>query len=88
MRLLLVLVDNLHPVEEDLARFRNLGQRCLPPGASVDVEPIEIGPPVFYESALGMGLAIPGIVHKLLQARSRCDAAILGRPVVSVFPDL
>lgn len=78
MHLLLVLVDDLHPAEADLARFRTLGQRFLPPGVTVDVQPIEMGPPVFYESALGMGLAIPGIIHKLLQASGRCDAAILG----------
>jgi len=78
MRVLLVIVDDLHPPETDLARFGTLAQRILGPSVTFSAEPIEIGPPVFYESALGMGLATPGIVKKLLDVRGRCDAATIG----------
>lgn len=78
MRVLLVIVDDLHPPEADLARFQALGQRILGASGTFTAEPIQIGPPVFYESALGMGLATPGIVKKLLDVRGRCDAATIG----------
>lgn len=78
MRFLLLIVDDLHPSSESKGRYIALSRAWLPKGASLDVEPVEIGPPVFFESALGMSLAVPGIVKKLLDIEHRYDAVILG----------
>jgi allantoin racemase len=78
MRLVLLIVDDLHPPLSELAQFKRLGECLLPPRWTFEVEPIEIGPPLFYESALGMSLAIPGIVHKLMSGDGIYDGAILG----------
>jgi allantoin racemase len=78
MRLLVLIVDDLHPSAESTARFASVGRRWLPPAATINVEPIDIGPPVFFESALGMSLAVPGVVKKLVDSRGRYDAAVLG----------
>ena len=47
-------------------------------GSSFVVEPIVIGPDHYYESAVGQAMAVPGILHKILTAQHRFDAALIG----------
>lgn len=54
------------------------GQAVVGGGSSFSVQPIDIGPEHYYESAVGLAMAVPGILHKILTEQHRFDAALLG----------
>src|SRR3954451_16078882 len=78
MRILYLLVDDLDPAEEELERLTTAGQALLAPGDEFAVAPIAFGPDVYYESALGFSLCVPGIVHAVLERQDQHDAIIIG----------
>ena len=78
MNLLYVLVDDLRPSEDELRRLTAGGQAAVGPDSSFTVQPIEIGPTHYYESSVGLAMAVPGILHKILREQHRFDAALLG----------
>jgi allantoin racemase len=78
MRLLYVLVDDLEPTQEEMARLTGAGQRAVGEGSTFCVESIPFGPRHYYESAVGLALCVPGILQLLLQRQSAYDAALLG----------
>jgi allantoin racemase len=78
LKLLYVVVDDLHPSPEEVERLTAGGQAAVGGGSSFVVEPIDIGPEHYYESAVGLAMAVPGILHKILSEQHRFDAALLG----------
>jgi allantoin racemase len=78
LRLLYVVVDDLHPSPEEVDRLTAGGRAAVGAGSSFVVEPIDIGPEHYYESAVGLAMAVPGILHKILTEQHRFDAALLG----------
>lgn len=78
MRLLYVVVDDLHPTQEEVERLTAGGRAAVGAGSSFVVEPIDIGPEHYYESSVGLAMAVPGILHKILTEQHRFDAALLG----------
>lgn len=78
MRLLYIVVDDLEPSAEELARLTAGGQAAVGSGATFTVEPIEIGPRHYYESAVGLAMAVPGILRKIIDRQNAFDAALLG----------
>src|SRR5947209_7181531 len=78
MRLLYILVDDLEPTADELARLTAAGQAAVGPDATFTVEPIEIGPRHYYESAVGLAMAVPGILRKIIDRQDAFDAALLG----------
>lgn len=78
MRLLYVVVDDLSPSRDELERLRRGGQEVVGVGSEFVVEPIPIGPGEYYESALGLSLAVPGALKLVLERESEVDAAVLG----------
>ncbi len=78
MKLLYIVVDDLHPSPEEVQRLTTGGQTAVGADSSFVVEPIEIGPEHYYESAVGLAMAVPGILHKILTEQHRFDAALLG----------
>jgi allantoin racemase len=78
VNLLYILVDDLHPSPEEVQRLTRGGQAAVGPDSTFTVQPIEIGPTHYYESAVGLAMAVPGILHKILAEQDRFDAALLG----------
>jgi allantoin racemase len=78
LKLLYIVVDDLHPSKEEMERLTAGGQAAVGAGSSFVVEPIDIGPDHYYESAVGLAMAVPGILHKILAEQHRFDAALLG----------
>lgn len=78
MKLLYIVVDDLHPSSEEVQRLTTGGNSVVGEGSSFVVEPIAIGPDHYYESAVGLAMAVPGILHKILTEQHRFDAALLG----------
>ena len=78
MRILYLLVDDLDPADEELRRLSLAGQALLAPGDAFTVAPIAFGPDHYYESALGFGLCVPGVVHAVLERQDEHDAIIIG----------
>ena len=73
-----MVVDDLHPSSEEVQRLTTRGQAAVGTGSTFVVEPIEIGPDHYYESAVGLAMAVPGILQKILAEQHRFDAALLG----------
>jgi allantoin racemase len=78
MRLLYILIDDLDPTPDELARLTAGGQDAVGMGSTFTVEPIPSGPRRYYESAVGEALAVPGILAKILERQDSFDAAMLG----------
>lgn len=78
MNLLYIVVDDLHPSPEEVQRLTAGGLAVVGPGNNFTVQPIEFGPTRYYESAVGLAMAVPGILHKILSQQHRFDAALLG----------
>jgi allantoin racemase len=78
LKLLYIVVDDLHPSLDEMQRLTAGGQAAVGAGSSFVVEPIDIGPEHYYESAVGLAMAVPGILHKILTEQHRFDAALLG----------
>jgi allantoin racemase len=78
LKLLYIVVDDLHPSPEEVERLTAGGQAAVGDGSSFVVEPIVIGPDHYYESAVGLAMAVPGILHKILAEQHRFDAALIG----------
>lgn len=78
MKLLYILVDDLHPSTEEVQRLTRGGQQAVGPDSTFAVQPIAFGPQRYYESAVGLAMCVPGILHKILQEQDRFDAALLG----------
>ena len=78
MNLLYVLVDDLHPSSDEVQRLTRGGLAAVGPGSSFTVQPIEFGPDHYYESAVGLAMCVPGILHKIITEQHRFDAALLG----------
>ncbi|MFI5281795.1 MAG: aspartate/glutamate racemase family protein [Candidatus Dormibacterales bacterium] len=78
MKLLYIVVDDLHPSPEEVQRLTTGGSAAVGEDSSFVVEPIAIGPDHYYESAIGMAMAVPGILHKILSEQHRFDAALIG----------
>jgi allantoin racemase len=78
MRLLYILVDDLEPSAEELGRLTAGGQAAVGPHSTFTVEPIEVGPHTYYESAVGLAMCVPGVLRKLIDRQDDFDAALLG----------
>lgn len=78
MNLLYIIVDDLHPSTDEVQRLTTAGQAVVGADSSFVVEAIDIGPDHYYESAVGLAMAVPGILHKILNEQHRFDAALLG----------
>jgi allantoin racemase len=78
MRLLYILVDDLDPTQEEIERLTEGGQAAVGMGSTFTVEPIPVGPSRYYESAVGLALAVPGILATILARQAEFDAALLG----------
>jgi allantoin racemase len=78
VNLLYILVDDLHPSPEEVQRLTRGGLAAVGPGSSFTVEPIDFGPTHYYESAVGLAMCVPGILHKITSEQHRFDAALLG----------
>jgi allantoin racemase len=78
VKLLYILVDDLHPSSEEVQRLTRGGQLAVGADSSFVVEPIDIGPDHYYESAVGLAMAVPGVLKKILGEQHRFDAALLG----------
>src|SRR5438477_5444339 len=78
MRLLYILVDDLEPAVDEPDRLTAAGQAAVGPDATFTVEPIEIGPRHYYESAVGLAMAVPGILRKIIDRQDAFDAVLLG----------
>lgn len=78
MRLLYIVVDDLHPSPEEVQRLTTTGQAVVGDDSTFVVEPIDLGPEHYYESAVGLAMAVPGILRKILTEQHRFDAALLG----------
>ena len=78
MKLLYIVVDDLHPSPEEVQRLTTGGSAAVGADSSFVVEPIAIGPDHYYESAIGLAMAVPGILHKILSDQHRFDAALIG----------
>lgn len=78
MRLLYIVVDDLHPSPEEVQRLTAGGSAAVGEGSTFVVEPIAIGPDHYYESAVGLAMAVPGILHKILSEQHHFDATLLG----------
>ena len=78
MNLLYIVVDDLHPSPEEVQRLTTGGLAAVGAGNTFTVQPIEFGPHHYYESAVGLAMAVPGILHKILTQQHRFDAALLG----------
>lgn len=78
MRLLYIVVDDLEPSGEELARLSAAGQQVVGPDSTFTVEPIAIGPRSYYESAVGLAMAVPGILRTIVERQDAVDAALLG----------
>lgn len=78
MRLLYILVDDLDPTEDEVARLTRGGQSAVGEGSTFTVAPIPIGPRHYYESAVGLAMCVPGILKLLMERQDEFDAALLG----------
>lgn len=78
MRLLYVVVDDLNPAAGELQRLTAAGQEAVGAGSTFTVEPIDIGPAHYYESAVGLALAVPGILLEVVERQRHFDAVLLG----------
>ncbi|HEY1419919.1 MAG TPA: aspartate/glutamate racemase family protein [Candidatus Dormibacteraeota bacterium] len=78
MNLLYILVDDLHPSPEEVQRLTSGGLAAVGPDSTFTVQPIDFGPLHYYESAVGLAMAVPGVLHKILTEQHRFDAALLG----------
>lgn len=78
MKLLYVLVDDLVPIPDELERLTTVGRALVGSGSTFTVEPIPIGPRHYYESAVGLALAVPGILAKITERQDDFDAVLLG----------
>ena len=78
MNLLYVLVDDLHPSAEEVQRLTRTGRLVVGPDSTFTVQPIDVGPERYYESAVGLAMCVPGILHKILEEQDHFDAALLG----------
>ena len=78
MNLLYILVDDLHPSPEEVQRLTRGGLAAMGPGSGFTVQPIDFGPDHYYESAVGLAMCVPGILHKIIRDQHRFDAALLG----------
>ena len=78
MRLLYVIVDDLDPASDEAARVTAAGQALMAPGDEFVAIPIATGPTEYYESAVGLSLCVPGILHTILGHQDEFDAALLG----------
>jgi len=78
VNLLYILVDDLHPSPEEVQRLTKGGQLAVGLDSTFTVQPIAFGPERYYESAVGLAMCVPGILHKILEAQDHFDAALLG----------
>jgi allantoin racemase len=78
VRLLYLLVDDLGPTAAELARLAAGGRAAVGAGSTFTVEPIDVGPRHYYESAVGLALAVPGILLKVIERQGEFDAILLG----------
>jgi allantoin racemase len=78
MRLLYVLVDDLSPTGAELERLAAGGRAAVGDGCTFTVEPIDVGPRHYYESAVGLAMAVPGILLKVVERQGEFDAILLG----------
>jgi len=78
VNLLYILVDDLHPSPEEVQRLTRGGQQAVGTDSTFTVQPIAFGPQRYYESAVGLAMCVPGILHTILEEQHRFDAALLG----------
>jgi allantoin racemase len=78
VKLLYILVDDLRPSPEEVQRLTRGGQLAVDSEGTFTVQPIAFGPERYYESAVGLAMCVPGILHRLLEAQDYFDAALLG----------
>lgn len=78
MRLLYLIVDDLDPASDEAARITEAGQTLMPPGDTFTAVAIASGPREYYESAVGLALCVPGILHAVLAHQDEYDAILLG----------
>jgi allantoin racemase len=78
MRLLYIVVDDVEPTPEELQRLTEAGQRCMSAGDTFQVAPVAFGPSTYYESAVGVALCVPALLHTVIAWEGRCDAMLIG----------
>jgi allantoin racemase len=78
MRLLYLLVDDLSPDAAEVDRISSGIEKIAPGAVTVTVEPICFGPSRYYESAVGLAMAVPGILHQVDRHQDDTDAIVLG----------
>ncbi len=78
MRVLYLLVDETGPSLARIEHRLGYGRTVLPEGWELAVDAIEVAPPHYEESAVGLALAVPGILRAVRRASTNHDAAIIG----------
>lgn len=78
MRLLYLIVDDLDPGSDEAARVTRAGQAMMAPGDTFTAVQIASGPREYYESAVGLGLCVPGILQAVLAHQDDYDAILIG----------
>jgi allantoin racemase len=78
MRLLMLLVDDLRPDAEEVERIKRGVEALSVAPVDVTVEPIGLGMGHYYEDAVGLAMAAPGVLHQVLRHQTDVDAIMLG----------
>ena len=77
-RILVVVVDDLDPSEDQLARIASDIESKASGPVTVTAKPIEFGLGHYYESFVGLAMAAPGVLHQVDAHQQDADAIILG----------
>jgi Asp/Glu/hydantoin racemase len=78
MRLLMLLVDDLSPDAAEIARIKNAIETMAPGTVTATVEPIKFGLRHYYEDAVGLAMAVPGVLHQVDRHQDDADVIVLG----------
>jgi creatinine amidohydrolase len=77
-RILFLVVDDLDPSEDQLARMASDMESRASGPVTVTAKPIEFGLGHYYESFVGLAMATPGVLHQVDAHQHDADAIILG----------
>ena len=78
IRLLMLLVDDLTPDAAEVERISSGIEAMAPGKVTVTVEPICFGLGHYYESSVGLAMAVPGVLHQVDRHQEDTDAIVLG----------
>lgn len=74
----MLLVDDLTPDAAEIARIKQGTEAMAPGTVAVAVEPIQFGLSHYYESSVGLAMAVPGVLHQIDRHQEDTDAIVLG----------